>query len=227
MKIAVFYHCLFYYGSPLVLHTPACEIVAEQMFYLKQSELEEKCNELVIGINGPVEKSRAIAEALLPAKAKLIFHGPDSFSENLTIVALENWLRDGRNPDEWYVLYFHAKGATHAHADPLRTKWRQMMMWHLIGNWRQCLVHLDWGLDAAGCNWRAKQGVDQSQNIFAGNFWWARGAYLKTLPSIWNRDRIKMSGIASAESRYEAEVWIGNGRELPKVVSYQPGGFVG
>lgn len=60
------------------------------------------------------------------------------------------------------------------------------------------------------------------QSIWAGNFWWAKSDFLRTLPSIMNRERIKISGLGAAESRFESEVWIGNGPRLPRVRDYHP-----
>lgn len=225
-KIAVFYHCLFYHGNPPELRVPACEIVAEQMSQLEESGLSIYADEITVGINGPVEESRAAASMFLPAKSRMVFHGPNSFAENLTIVEIEKWLP--AHPD-WLVLYFHAKGCSHpegsSYAETKSKPWRRAMMHHLVTNWRQCVADLESGAEAVGCNWLTGMGWDHSQNIFGGNFWWARASYLLTLPSIYARERIKTSGIASAESRYEAEVWIGNGPRLPVVRVYHPGGM--
>jgi hypothetical protein len=226
MKIAVFYHCLFYHGNPAVLRVPACEIIAEQVSQMEQSGLADACDELIVGINGPVEESRDVARMFLPGKAKLVMHGPDSFAENLTIVEIEKWVP--AHPG-WLVLYFHAKGCSHPdgsdYAERVSKPWRRAMMHHLVTNWRQCVSDLESGAEAVGCNWLTGQGWDHSQNIFAGNFFWATARFLLTLPSIYARERIKTSGIASAESRYEAEVWIGNGPRLPLVKVYHPGGL--
>lgn len=185
-----------------------------QLEQLKASGLLERADEVVIGCNGG-EESRVIASMLLPAKARVVYHGLESRAENLTLVELEKWVP---GHTDWGVLYFHAKGATH---DPgsdygkFAGRWRECMMRHLVADWRQRVVDLQ-SYEAAGCHWMTGLGSDHSQNIFAGNFWWARADFLKDVPSIFLRDRIKQSGIASLESRYEAEVWIGNGR-LPKV----------
>jgi hypothetical protein len=162
----------------------------------------------------------------LPEKAKLVMHGPDSFAENLTIVEIEKWVPT--HPD-WLVLYFHAKGCSHpegsAYAENTSKPWRRAMMHHLVTNWRQCVADLEAGAEAVGCNWLTGMGWDKSQNIFGGNFWWSRASYLATLPTIYARERIKMDGIGAASSRYEAEVWIGNGKRLPIVKVYHPGGM--
>lgn len=90
------------------------------------------------------------------------------------------------------------------------------MMRRCVTEWRQVVAELDAGFEAVGCHWLTGMGHDKSQHYFAGTFWWATSNFLATVPSMYLRDRIKESGIASLESRYEAEVWIGNGR-MPKI----------
>ncbi len=222
MKIAVFYHCLFCIGNePL---WSAVKVVHEQMKALKESGLEDAATEIHIGVNGGKE-SEIYAKQFLPKRAQITYHGLESRAENLTIVMLEKWLKDH---DGWCVLYFHCKGATH----PLDSSyaaysgsWRRTMMGHLVENWRFCVRDLIVGAEACGCNWLTGQGWDHSQNIFGGNFWWAKSSFLRLLPSIYERARIKTSGIGALESRYESEVWIGNGPRLPLVKVYQPGGM--
>lgn len=212
MKIAIFYHCLFYLDQ--TLRMSAVNVVRNQMYQLEHSGLLTEATHVFCGINGGSESDN-IANLVLPVKADRILHGLDSRAENLTIVAIENWVKT--NPG-WAVLYLHAKGATHDPASDygkFSGRWRECMMKHLVANWRVCLGNLEAGFEATGCHWMTGL-ADGTQNIFGGNFWWATSDFLREVPSIFLRDRIKVSGIASLESRYEAEVWIGNGR-LPKV----------
>jgi hypothetical protein len=94
------------------------------------------------------------------------------------------------------------------------------MMKNAVQNWRTCVQDLDSGLESVGSHWMTGDQTPPGQSIWAGNFGWAKSAFLATLPSIMERDRIKLSGIDSIESRYESEVWIGNGPRLPKVKDY-------
>lgn len=220
--IAIFYHCLFYLGDPPELMPLALQVVKRQMDAGLNSGLIPAASEFIVGINGGVE-SRELSNLFIPAKAKRVMHGLQSKAENLTIVEIEKWAKD--HPG-WNVLYFHSKGATHTEEPPdgLRAKWRNCMMRNLIDQWKRCVLDLDSGFDSVGCHWMPGM-VNGTQNIWAGNFWWARSEFLSTLPSIYERDRIKVSGIDALESRYEAEVWIGNGPRLPVVKDYHPGGF--
>lgn len=221
--IAIFYHCLFYHGDPPELRETALNIVREQMEYLKITGLLDAASEMVVGINGG-EESRDIAQAILPAKARLVFHGLRSKAENPTIVEIEKWV--SRHLD-WYVYYQHAKGCTHHPGTVLsqRTLWRRCMERNLVGLWRRCVTDLDAGYESVGCHWMCPPATPPSQFIWAGNFWWAKASFLFTLPSIMERARIKESGLCAAESRYEAEVWLGNGPRTPVVRDYHGPGW--
>lgn len=220
--IAIFYHCLFFLNDPKDLLPNAVSIVADQMDRLFRSGLEREASEIIVGVNGGFE-SQYIAKLILPPKSRIVFHGLQSHAENLTIVELEKWLP--AHPD-WNVLYFHAKGCTHPvgsqYGDNISKPWREGMMADLVDNWRQCVADLE-NFDGA-CSHFMRHMADGTQHIAAGNFFWATSNFLRTLPTIYLRDRIKVSGIASAESRFEAEVWIGNGPKMPNMKEYRPTG---
>lgn len=192
-------------------------IVHEQISWLLSSGLWDAAQQIVVGINGPEEESSQYARLVIPKKAQLVFHGQDSFSENLTLITLELWAK--QHPG-WDVFYHHAKGATHVPGSQKEQEWtrcRDCMTSHLVGDWKRCVKDLR-SYDAVGCHWMPGQGSDRSQNIFAGNFWWTTSDFIARLSSILLRDRIRTSGVASLESRWEAEVWLGNGH--PRVRDY-------
>lgn len=214
--IAIFYHTLFHLKEPV---PAAMAITEEAMRLMRESELLQNCQQLTVGINGTPVESERFASTYLPNRARIIWHGLQSRSENLTIIEIEKFVKD--NPG-WCVLYFHCKGATHTLISDygmFAGRWRRCMLRNLVTNWQQCVKDLHQGYDAVGCHWMTGMGVDKSQHYFAGNFFWATSDFLATVPSMFLRDRIKMSGIDSYESRYEAEVWIGNGK-LPKIKDY-------
>lgn len=222
--IAIFYHCLFYNNNELLPN--ACDIVDEQMTALRESGLLHACSEFIVGINGGKE-SEEMACLLIPSKARLVLHGLNSKSENLTIVEIEKWLPQHK---DWKVLYFHSKGATTIPSEQERRKvWRLCMMNNLVLKWQRCCMDLDRGFDTVGCHWISNfmEPLFDHQNkrpqaYWAGNFWWANSSFLCCLPSIYERSRIKTSGIEAIESRYESEVWIGNGYKVPIVKDYHP-----
>lgn len=221
--IAIFYHSLLYYGTPPDLSPVAFDIANEQMHALTSSGLADAAKEMIVGINGGRE-SLDVARIIMPSKARFVLHGLESKAENLTIVEIEKWLP---GHGDWYVLYFHAKGCTHAPGPVLdqRTLWRRCMERHLVWNWKRCVNDLNVGFEIVGCHFMEPPATPPTQYIFAGNFWFAKASYLATLPSIYLRARIKESGIAAAESRYESEIWAMNGAYRPKLRDYHGPGW--
>jgi hypothetical protein len=96
---------------------------------------------------------------------------------------------------------------------------------HVIANWRQCVQDLEQGFDAVGVHYMEPPATPPGQRILAGNYWFAKSDYLRTLPSIMERDRIKVSGLKHPDSKYEAEVWLGNGPRVPKIKDYHGPGW--
>jgi len=219
--IAIFYHCLFELGDPPEVLPQAVSIVHEQMTQLRVIGLLDAATKFVVGINGG-EASREIANLVIPSKAEIIMHGLDSRAENLTIVELWEWAKE--NPG-WNILYFHSKGATHKagsdYGEKMANPWRKGMMKDLVVNWRKCVADLNHH-DIVCAHWMWSL-ADGTQHIPAGNFLWITSDFAAKLPDINLRERIKMSGIANVESRYEAEVFWGNGPR-PNVKSYRPNG---
>lgn len=222
MKIGVFFHCLFFHGDPPELSITAFDVVYEQMEQLRQSGLLDACDEMIVGCNGG-EESLDTARIVIPSKAKLVMHGLESKSENLTIVELEKWAPRHLG---WLILYFHSKGATHPlgsnHSRKVSTPWRRAMMEDLVMNWRYCVQMLEYGADIVCSHWMWNM-ADGTQHIPAGNFLWIKATFASRLPSILLRDQIKKKGVGSLESRFEAEVKWGNG-PTPAVFQMRPNG---
>lgn len=222
MKISVFYHCLFSHGKPREFMPGAWCIIEEAMQALNQTGLAQAAQELHFCYNG-TEEERDFAEMLAPPKSIIHCNGPDSFAENLTIMRLWEWSHSHPN---WAVLYFHAKGCTHdpesGYAQGVSAPWRKTMLAYMVGGWTRCLADIESGADIVCPHWLWNQ-ADGSQHIPAGNFLWLNSSFIASLPSMHNRERIKSDGIAAASSRYEAEVFWGNGKR-PIVVQHLPNG---
>lgn len=214
--IAVFYHCLFVGGDIPHLLPAAPSIIAYQMYALESRGLLDASETMICGINGGTE-SHCLAAALLPEHSIKVFHGLESRSENFTISVLEDWCQ--RNKDH-YVFYEHSKGATHPPNSIKSTIWRNCMTRNLVTNWRRCVEDLDSGYEVVGCHYMRPPLTPEGQHIFAGNFFWAKANYLATLPRLRDRARIKMSGMGALESRYESEVWLMGGKNIPRLKDY-------
>lgn len=240
--IAVFYHCLFAIGSrksssiepklaPLASGSlpAAIAIVRSQVDAMQRSGLLDAADHLFVGINGNVEDFEIAAE-LLPKRAIVHFHGRECRNELRTILMLERFVAEKTRFDtdaDWSICYHHAKGASHPIGDKDTTKWRRCMEKHVIHDWRKCVAALAQGFDAAGAHYLIPPTTPGDQRIFAGNFFWARSRYLKTVPSLLERKRIHDSGIEALESRYEAEVYVANRRPPPRVFVLHSTSFEG
>jgi hypothetical protein len=214
--IAIFYHGCFFQNA--TTPWPLAKVIAwDQWNQADQSGLINAAEKIFVGVNGGKESEGAVLNCT-PKKAHVVYHGLDSKNENSTIDLLHRWAKE--NPG-YAILYFHIKGVSKPTGDAFSIAWRTGMMLDCVTNWRQCVVDLECGFDIAASNffWHM---CDGSQNIVPGNFWWAKSDFLASLPSIYERERIKTSGIKALESRYESEVWIGNGRR-PNVKTYRTG----
>ena len=228
MKICIYFHGLFFIGNPPVLQTGATKIILTQMDALRRSGLQDAAERFVVGINGG-DESKDRVRLCIPKKAEVIMHGLGSRAENLTIMHLWNWVQSLPTTEEWFILYFHSKGCTHPPESDYAQfagRWRDSMMKICVDNWRQCVADLDAGNDVACTYWMWDMGSDKSQHIPAGNILWTKASFVRKLPSMFLRDRIKSDGIAALFSRYESEVFWGNGPR-PIVKTYGTQGLGG
>lgn len=214
-RIAIFFHCVFSIGGK---HLPAAEsIVTSQMKALQDSGLLDAASNFFVGVNGEYGTS----PVTFPEKANVIYNGSKCRTELRTLRILEKWLP---GHEDWLVLYFHAKGSTHKIGDSHSDAWRECSMHHLVKNWRECVrLFGDFTFDSIGCHWMSGAETPPGQSIWAGNAFWATGRFLNTLPSVMEREQIKKLGLDHADSRYESEVWIGNGPQLPSVFDFCKG----
>lgn len=214
MKIAVFYHCILHLKDPPIDFDHASHIFREAMRELDKWRLMEACDELYIGVSGGEANVIAACE-MAPEKAVILPHALSTCGELPTLRAIQEWLP---GHDDWFVLYFHTKGATykgHIGWDA----WRRCMLDVVVVNWQQCVKDLEQGFDCAGPHWLTPQKYPGLMDTpyFAGTFWWARADYLKILPPV----------DPCGPTRWDAEAWIGRSPRKIKVKCYAnhwPGG---
>ena len=126
--------------------------------------------------------------------------------------------------NDGYVFYFHSKGtSSYSTHIPYGVKdWRHYMQYFNVEKWEDCVKKLEEGYDCVGVNWIRRadlagdvpsEGKRYIGNHFAGNFWWARNEYIRTLP-----DPLKIDEYVHISSmmdffktyRYAFELWIGD-----------------
>lgn len=115
-------------------------------------------------------------------------------------------------------LYFHSKGISTI-TMPATHSWREVLNHYMITEWKQCVSLLE-NHDVVGV-----LDADHKKNIAAGipitpsgNFWWARGDYIRKLPHPlavheYVEDPTHYPG--GPAYRYSFERWISSG--LPKL----------
>ncbi len=108
----------------------------------------------------------------------------------MTVEADEGWeqvtlnkLLDFCQTDDGAVLYAHTKGSWSQ--TELARVWRVSMTHDVVTRWRECVHGLE-KVQAAGPFWLKSwepEHVDH-ESFFAGNFWWARSDYIRTLKPV-------------------------------------------
>jgi hypothetical protein len=167
------------------------DLVAEQLGRFRACGLGELCP-LTIGAIGSSEDVGELACMLSGLQAMVVNLGPDGDQfEYPTLELLRAYCRQNDDP----VLYFHSKGVSIKDC-PSKGKHRKDMEAFVLDRWRDCVAALGAGFDVAGVRFRLKRGP---LDYFAGNFWWARADYIRTLPDF------------VIQTRYDAELWVFQG----------------
>lgn len=178
-------------------------VLARHVHLIEASGLAEASGDLQLCLAGdPLITPR------LPSKWRLTYRSRlDQFEFPALDMLYNNTLVKDR------VLYLHAKGVSRSgeHREPGRA-WCDFMSWGCVEHWREMLAALEEGHDVAGVQWtrlnlRYKRLCGASQ-VFAGNFWWARGDWILSLPPPQIEKR-----------RFRAEGWVVS-RGAPKVFDF-------
>lgn len=121
-----------------------------------------------------------------------------------TLQRLWRHARDETDGQRGHYLYLHTKGVREENSRRYRAMWRRWMSYYLVTRWRDSVTKLEDGFDVVG-----SLAIGEPMPHFAGNFWWARGDYLATLPE----PRPVEFGI---NERVWAEMWVCHRQPRPK-----------
>lgn len=168
MAVKVFFH--------ICAITRAYSVVDEMIQCILNSGLYREAAAIHCYISGDQGIGSNIMELVQNSGSKFCitkFKPGDKRYERLTLEDMHNHVDVADK-----VLYIHSKGVSQHHIDaPHRMKcvddWRRMIMYFLVGRFRECLSMLD-SVQTVGVNERT--------NHWNGNFWWVRGDYLLSLP---------------------------------------------
>jgi len=167
---------------------------------LSESGLLDRLDWMFVGVVGS-EDRRAEVGRVVPGE---VLVEAESGWEQVTLSVLRDWVED----HDGRVLYAHTKGAWSQ--SRLAEVWREKMTRAVVDRWRECVQALD-SVDVAGPFWYRSSEPEHKDHghFFAGNFWWGRAEYLRTLPA------------PRLTSRFDAEGWVGLG--LPSRIDVAAG----
>ncbi|MDB5341890.1 MAG: hypothetical protein JWP89_267 [Schlesneria sp.] len=167
-------------------------VVVAQCTRLRNSGLLDLTCHIVVGVVGEREPAVSTIERLLDGKARVTYCGDITAFEFPTL----QLLYEAAAKTDSFSWYIHTKGIS---SQSLGAENHRLCMESVvIDNHELCYDTLR-NYDACGPGWRT-DGFDRTNPHFAGNFWWARTSYLRTLVSPNSLD---------LGDRYQAEFWIG------------------
>jgi hypothetical protein len=169
------------------------EILSRQLDLMNECGLYDQAKTINLGIlgTGSIEKFKK----KFP-KIEVVFQSEDlTLYERPTLLKMHQKALESEN--DALFLYLHSKGVTKTDKEWVFVKdWSQYMEYFLIEKWKSCVKELiDNSKDACGINWFGANS--QRPQHFSGNFWWAKGEYLKSLPHY------------IGDGYFDPEFWIG------------------
>jgi hypothetical protein len=175
------------------------QIVDEQILKMRASGLWEKTRTLHVGLLGPDPGSFPYRDP----KIQLHHFGTDfEPAEGPTLAILQDFCRaraSGNNGGgDFLVYYTHTKGVFNLSRGT--SEWRRSMEHFSLLRHADCIAALA-EHDVCGINWHSSWC-----RFFGGNFWWARGSYIRSLPDV--RSLRPRPGLDPSQ-RHVYERWIG------------------
>lgn len=168
------------------------EVVNEQLAKIKSSGLYDKTDRICVTVVGADHVDALFDDDKFDVQC---------FSD-LTEYEFPS-LRRIREDDGDLVWYIHTKGVSR---NENRTNWRRYMEYFIIERHEDCIAAL---VDHDVC------GVDLMDvpfPHFSGNFWWATGHHVRSLPDItdfvWDDTIMKAIEYSDLEERHSAEFFI-------------------
>lgn len=198
-------HDVAIYGMYHIWCAPGWEeMVSRQMAHLRRSGLLGATEKLYVSciINGKddLDKLKGILGSE-PVEIISVTGNTGAFE----FPALDYMYRKSQSGD-FLFYYFHTKGISYQSLNTddrrfiaFRRKieaWREMMEYFLMDMWRVAVNVLQDGYDTYGCY----LFPPFKNKMYAGNFWWARSEYFRSLPEI--------SEEMKATNRFLAEEWL-------------------
>jgi hypothetical protein len=155
-------------------------IAAELHGRLLQSGLYATSTAIHVSIVGSTEQAARLTDYIFSRHTKYDVFFVNSNLQEYEWPALVDMYKMAKNVD-MNCFYIHTKGASNCRPDvPADIQknircWRDVMCHFTIGDYKECQHLLDLGYDTVG-------PLFKFDRHYAGNFWWSKSSYLKTLP---------------------------------------------
>lgn len=179
------------------------------MSLLESTGLYDIINVLCVSVISQNDNDVKYISTHIGNKGKIIYFGKDPKAYEFPVL-LE--LKKIADETDCLVFYFHTKGSSNSDETlkwyyPRVTSlknlkdcsrlWRKFMEYFVFYHWKTAIAVLC-DYDTYGCYLRKQKPY----TFYAGNFWWARSEYIKTLKIFAQKD---------LEYRYNAETWLLSG----------------
>lgn len=186
------------------------EMVREQMQRLADCGLLVASNKLYISCIAKNEDDIKKLVGILAeySKDKIEFVSVTTQPQKFEFPALD-YMYEKSQHEDFYFYYFHTKGITYQtdifggrEDKEFRgfvakiSAWRRMMEYFLMNQWQVAVNTLDEGYDTYGCY----LFPPFKNRMYAGNFWWAKASYFRTLPALDEDTKL--------HNRFMAEEWL-------------------
>lgn len=187
------------------------EMVRDQMERLRDSGLLHASSRLYISC---IAKSQQdidrlqvlLRECAMEDAGKITFVSLTTDPRKYEFPALD-YMYEKSQKEDFLFYYFHTKGITYQTLPNSKDKeylgfvkkiraWRHMMEYFLMNHWKTAVNTLDAGYDTYGCY----LFPPFKEKMYAGNFWWARSTYFRTLPILDEDTKL--------HNRFMAEEWL-------------------
>lgn len=208
-KLNHFYH--IYAGDEWLL------TVHQHFVTLNAYGLMDSLENVYVGIIGSEQNRQAVISHL------------ESYGNPKIVVAVQaetgyegttlNKLWEFAKNDDGYIFYAHTKGSSRGGI--VNQLWCRSMLFFNAVRWQFAVSELSKEhIDAVGCHYLSKEKspeffeIQKEKNpnkypFFAGNFWWAKSAHIKSLQA------------PNTDDKYSAEGWLGSNGLLRNIELFE------
>ena len=188
------------------------KLVTEQLDAIKESGLMDVTDKFFISCIVRDKNDKSELELLLaqyPITFEFISVLPITDNQ-FEFPALE-FIRELAIQHDFYVYYFHTKGVSYTEErmgnypsskleklNRCSKAWRKMMEYFVFTKYKVALNVLK-KYDTYGCKYDDPIVPPFHYKYYAGNFWWSKASYIKTLPPFSEQEK---------KNRYWAENWL-------------------